>query len=105
MTRNGGDSVRLSSDWSEIELVRNGSRSCVKFVVNFWSGVFLALAIVGCAVPVIPSAQGNQAYAPVGGAYVAPTYLVSSPGWIWTFNQRYGWGWHHARQGRHKGWR
>jgi hypothetical protein len=105
MNRNGEDSLGVSFHSREVELFKKVSRSCVKFIATALLGVGTALTIVGCAVPVIPSAQVNMASAPADVAYVAPTYLVSRPGWIWTFHHRYGWGWYHPRDGWHKGWR
>jgi len=105
VNRNGEDLARLSFHLREVELFKSASISCVKLVATALSGVFAVLTLVGCAVPVIPSAQVNIASAPADVAYVAPTYLISRPGWIWTFHQQYGWGWHHSRDGWHKGWR
>ena len=59
-------------------------------------------------------AKGNQltgaarmaSTAPAPGVvYVAPYYASPGPGWVWMFNARFGWGWHHADYGWHQGWR
>jgi uncharacterized protein YcfJ len=43
--------------------------------------------------------------APVGVTYIAPTYGSPGVGWVWEYNARFGWGWHHPRYGWHQGWR
>jgi hypothetical protein len=61
----------------------------------------LAATLSGCIVaPVQPMYA-----APAGVAYVAPTYAVPGPGYVWAYNVNYGWGWHHPQYGWHRGWR
>lgn len=43
--------------------------------------------------------------APVGVAYVAPTYAIPAPGYAWRYHATYGWGWWHPHYGWHRGWR
>ena len=61
----------------------------------------------GCVVaPVAQPAYGGSAYvAPPGVVYVAPTYAMPGPGYAWRYHVRFGWGWHHANYGWHRGWR
>jgi hypothetical protein len=42
---------------------------------------------------------------PAGVVYVAPAYAMPAPGYVWHYNARYGWGWHHPQYGWHLGWR
>jgi len=42
--------------------------------------------------------------APAGVTYVAPTYAVPGPGYVWAYHPRWGWGWHHPAWGWHRGW-
>jgi hypothetical protein len=51
-------------------------------------------------------ADGGAVYAaPPGVVYVAPAYAMPGPGYAWQFHGRFGWGWHHADRGWHRGWR
>ena len=59
-----------------------------------------ALTMSGCAV----APNGEIYAAPVGVAYVAPTYEVPGPGYAWRYHPNYGWGWHHPYYGWHRGW-
>ena len=61
----------------------------------------LAAVLSGC---VVAPAQPVYA-APPGVAYVAPTYASPGVGFVWNYNPRYGYGWHHPRYGWHRGWR
>jgi hypothetical protein len=36
---------------------------------------------------------------PPGVVYVAPAYAAPAVGFVWTYDARYGWGWHHPRHG------
>lgn len=68
---------------------------------NIVALALLAATLGGCAVqPVRPILV-----APAGVAYVAPTYAIPAPGYVWAYNARFGWGWHHPRYGWHRGWR
>lgn len=64
-------------------------------------------ALSGCVVqpavvrPAYPAGYGP----PPGVVYVAPTYAVPAPGYVWLYHPHYGWGWHHPQQGWHRGWR
>ncbi|VTU15460.1 MULTISPECIES: hypothetical protein [unclassified Variovorax] len=67
------------------------------------SSALAAALLAGCVVqPAVPYA-GYEA--PPGVAYVAPTYAIPGPGFVWAYHPRYGWGWHHPQQGWHRGWR
>jgi hypothetical protein len=63
----------------------------------------VALALGGCVVapPLAQPAYG----APPGVAYVEPYYAMPAPGYAWAYHPHYGWGWHHPRNGWHRGWR
>ncbi len=60
----------------------------------------LMTALSGCIVAPAP-----VAVAPPGVVYVAPTYAVPAPGYVWGYHARYGWGYRHPRHGWHRGWR
>ena len=60
-----------------------------------------ASALTGCIVaPVGPAYD-----APPGVVYVAPTYAIPAPGYVWGYHGRFGWGWRHPHLGWHRGWR
>lgn len=65
------------------------------------SAALLAALLSGCVVAPVGPAYGP----PPGVAYIAPTYAVPGPGYLWAYHPRYGWGWHHPQQGWHRGWR
>lgn len=67
------------------------------------SGAALAGCVVQPAVirPVYPAGYGP----PPGAVYMAPTYAVPGPGYVWLYHPNYGWGWHHPDRGWHRGWR
>ena len=61
----------------------------------------MAAGLAGCVVaPVRPAFV-----APPGVVYVAPTYAIPGPGFVWAYHARFGWGWHHPELGWHRGWR
>lgn len=61
----------------------------------------LAATLGGCVVaPVRPGYA-----APAGVVYVAPSYAVPGPGYVWSHHGHHGWGYHHRRHGWHRGWR
>ena len=63
--------------------------------------VLLVTAFSGCVVaPVAPVYA-----APPGVVYIAPTYALPAPGYVWAYHARFGWGWHHSQYGWHRGWR
>jgi hypothetical protein len=68
-----------------------------------------AASVSGCVVA--PARYAGPAYvepvyaAPPGVVYVAPTYAVPAPGYVWAYHARFGWGWHHPQHGWHRGWR
>ena len=65
------------------------------------SAALLTAALAGCVVvPVQPAYV-----APSGVVYVAPSYAVPGPGYVWVYHAHYGWGWHHPHDGWHRGWR
>lgn len=64
--------------------------------------------LAGCiAVPVAPAPPVAPVgvVVPPGVVYVAPTYAMPAPGFVWTYHAHYGWGWRHPRRGWHRGWR
>ena len=42
--------------------------------------------------------------APPNVTYVAPTYAIPGPGYVWAYHPRRGWGWNHPAWGWHRGW-
>ena len=65
-------------------------------------------ALGGCVMaPVaMQPAYGGPVYAaPPGVVYVAPTYAIPAPGFLWQFHPQFGWGWRHPNHGWHRGWR
>lgn len=66
------------------------------------------VALAGCVVAPVgyePGYGGPVYTAPPGVVYVAPTYAIPGPGYVWQYHDRYGWGWHHPSHGWHRGWR
>lgn len=60
-----------------------------------------SMLLSGCVVaPIHPGVR-----APAAVVYVAPTYAMPGPGFVWVHHQRFGWGWRHAHHGWHHGWR
>lgn len=62
--------------------------------------VILASCFTGCVVA--PAGRGYVA--PPGVAYVEPGYASPGAGYRWEYHPQYGWGWHDAQYGWHKGW-
>ena len=62
--------------------------------------IVLAFALGGCIVAPV----GHPHAAPAGVVYVGPTYPAPGVGFVWAHHVRFGWGWHHARHGWHRGW-
>jgi hypothetical protein len=58
-----------------------------------------AIVANGGAAPTVP-----VYVAPPGVTYVAPTYAVPAPGYVWAYHPHYGWGWHHPAWGWRAGW-
>ena len=57
----------------------------------------------GC---VVAPVAVEPVYAPPHGVvYVAPTYAIPAPDYVWEYHSRWGWGWHHPTYGWHRGWR
>jgi hypothetical protein len=81
--------------------------------LTYIAAVCTTAALSGCVVaPVgMEPGYGGQRYGgpvyatPPGVVYVAPTYAIPGPGYAWQFHSRFGWGWHHANLGWHRGWR
>ena len=70
-------------------------------VITFASVALLSLSLSACIVaPVRPLYA-----APPGVVYVAPTYAIPAPGYVWAYHANFGWGWHHPQYGWHRGWR
>ena len=63
--------------------------------------VLAATVLTGCIVA--PVGPGYDA--PPGVVYVAPTYAIPAPGYVWGHHARFGWGWRHPHLGWHRGWR
>lgn len=70
-------------------------------LITIAPAALLAASLSGCIVaPLQPAYE-----APAGVVYVAPTYAVPGPGYVWAYNARFGWGYHHPQYGWHRGWR
>jgi len=71
-------------------------------------GITATMALSGCVVAPAPGpvvvAPPPGVVVPRGVVYVAPTYPMPAPGYVWVHHPRYGWGWHHGRHGWHRGW-
>jgi len=63
----------------------------------------LVIGLSGCIVAPAPVAVAPAV--PPGVVYVAPTYAVPAPGYVWSYHARFGWGYRHPRHGWHRGWR
>ena len=67
--------------------------------------IMITLALTGCIVtPARVAVAPPEVVVPAGVVYVAPTYAVPAPGYMWVHHPRYGWGYRHARHGWHRGW-
>jgi uncharacterized protein YcfJ len=73
--------------------------------VNIQVNIAVQGAVAAQTPPAVLAAPPSGVIVPTGVAYVAPAYPAPGVGWIWEFNARYGWGWHHPRYGWHQGWR
>lgn len=62
----------------------------------------IAVLIVSTLLTV--AANGCAVRMPDGVAYLAPTYAMPGPGYIWAQHPEFGWGWHHPYYGWHRGW-
>jgi hypothetical protein len=78
----------------------------------------ICTALTGCVVaPVAPPPRPRPVVVapapviiapsppPANVVYVAPTYVIPGPGYVWSYHARDGWGWHHPQYGWHLGWR
>ena len=65
----------------------------------------LSAALGGCIVAPMHPGYGYGYGAPAGVVYVAPTYAMPAPGYVWGYHASYGWGWRHPQHGWHRGWR
>lgn len=81
---------------------------------NYIATVCAAVALAGCVVAPVgmepdhrgPPGYGGHVHAvPPAVVYVAPTYVMPAPGYVWQHHGRHGWGWHHPHRGWHRGWR
>lgn len=74
---------------------------------------FGSITLSGCVIapPVVrpvyvqPAVVRPVFVAPPGVVYIAPTYAVPAPGYLWGYHANQGWGWHHPSFGWHQGWR
>ena len=70
------------------------------------AGITIAITLSGCVItPARVAVAPPEVMVPVGVVYVAPTYAVPAPGYVWAYHARYGWGYRHAQYGWHRGWR
>ena len=67
----------------------------------------LAAALSGCVIapPVVHPVNRPAYITPPGVVYIAPTYVLPAPGYVWQYHPNYGWGWRHPDNGWHRGWR
>jgi len=65
-------------------------------------GPTMAEQIVAPPSPIV--VQSQPVVVPAGVVYIAPSYAAPGAGWVWAYNPRYGWGWHHNERGWHRGW-
>jgi hypothetical protein len=71
------------------------------------------LLLPACLLALLLPILGGCIVAPVGPRHSAvsmemsdqPTYASPGPGYAWSFNAQYGWGWRHPGYGWHRGWR
>jgi hypothetical protein len=56
---------------------------------------FLTTMFSGCVVAPVGPGYGG----PYGVAYVAPTFAIPGPGYVWAYHAGFGWGWHHPQYG------
>ncbi len=75
---------------------------------RLWALAALPALLAGCVVappaPVRVEAR-PVVVTPPGVVYVAPTYAMPAPGYVWHYHPHYGWGWYHPVYGWHRGWR
>lgn len=71
----------------------------------------VSIAVQGAIPPAPPAAAPVGAalpppgvVVPAGVVYLPPAYQSPGVGWVWEFNPRFGWGWHHPHYGWHRGW-
>ena len=77
------------------------------------AAVCATAALAGCVVAPVGMEPGYYGHGyggpghagPPVAVYVAPTYAMPGPGYAWQLHGRFGWGWHHADRGWHRGWR
>jgi hypothetical protein len=64
-------------------------------------GALLATTLTGCVLTPQPVdyAPTVGVVVPAGVAYVPPAYPMPGPGYLWSFNVAYGWGWRHPVYG------
>ena len=72
------------------------------FRLSLMAAAVSAVVLTGCVVAPVP--VRTTYVAPAGVAYVAPTYALPAPGYVWEYHAHYGWGWHHPVYGWHRGW-
>lgn len=70
------------------------------------AGMTMTITLAGCIVtPARVAVAPPEVVVPAGVVYVAPTYAVPAPGYVWGHHPRYGWGYRHPSHGWHRGWR
>ena len=64
-----------------------------------------AAALSGCVIapPVVHPVYRPVYVTPPGVVYIAPTYVLPAPGYVWQYNPNFGWGWRHPDHGWHRG--
>jgi hypothetical protein len=73
-------------------------------ITTLCAALLLPLALSACVVAPLPPPRPIYG-PPPGVAYMAPTYAIPAPGYVWSYHAQYGWGWHHPQYGWHRGWR
>lgn len=69
---------------------------------NIILGLLGAGILSGCVVTPVQETTYRHVYTSPGVAYVNPYYAQPAPGYIWIYNDVFGWGWHHHDYGWHR---
>lgn len=70
------------------------------------AGMTITITLAGCVVtPARVAVAPPEVVVPAGVVYVAPSYPVPAPGYVWVHHPRHGWGYRHHAHGWHRGWR
>jgi hypothetical protein len=73
-------------------------------MMNYVMSFCILAALMGCVIAPRHAHPPAGVVVPAGVVYVAPTYPIPAPGYIWSHHHKHGWGWHHKNHGWHRGW-